>query len=443
MTQLNNLSALTSHPGKAEQELLTRLLEHVDPACLAQTLSGLAAFGLREDGGVSRQTLCAEDLSARRFLVEQALALGCTVSTDACANLFFRREGRSQGAPVLTGSHADTQPIGGTLDGAYGVVAGLEVIRALNNAGIATERPVEVVAWTNEEGSRFGPGCMGSSAFVRPQLLHEYRQVRDSEGTRFGDALDAALKDLPHLEQGAMGRPIHAYVELHIEQGPVLEQAKSPLGIVTGIQGVRWFRVHVQGVAAHAGTTPMSSRADAMAQSIGIAHEFMQEAHRYFHRHLRMTIGRWNVRPNSINTIASDVEFSVDARCEDDSVLAQFADLLMSMAEQRQGPCRVVMEPLFKREATRFSAQMERVVAQSCFLASELAKRPPPVRLVSGAFHDAMYLADHCPAAMIFVPSVGGISHNATEYTNQADLILGVRALAACVTQLAGPVLPT
>jgi len=211
-----------------------------------------------------------------------------------------------------------------------------------------------------------------------------------------------------------------------------------PLGIVTGIQGVRWFRVRVQGIAAHAGTTPMPDRADAMAAAIALAHAFMQEAQADAYRQLRLTIGRWNAKPNSINTIASDVEFSVDTRCEDGHVLAEFAERLRSIALQWGGPCRVHMEPLFERAATRFPAAMEEVVAEACTLASRLAGREPPLRLVSGAFHDAMYLADHCPAAMIFVPSVKGISHNASEHTEPADLVLGVQALTAAVAQLAG-----
>jgi len=414
------------------------VLRQVNSERLRGAIAELARYGGRDDGGVSRETLTEIDLQSRRHLIERARALGCTVETDDCANLFFRRPGRVDGPPVLTGSHADTQPVGGQLDGAYGVVAGLEVLQALNEAGVQTERPVEVVAWTNEEGSRFGPGCMGSSAFVDPARLPAYRASRDGQGISFGDALDHALAQTPDVPRRPLRQPLAAYLELHIEQGPVLERAGTALGIVTGIQSVRWYRVRVRGVAAHAGTTPMEVRADAMATAIALTHWLYAEAQQRAEQQLRLTFGRWTVGPNSINTIPGEVEFTVDMRCVHAEVLADFDAVLRDTLRTQAGRCQVELEPLFERAPTHFPAAMLARVEEACTYTCTQAGQPAPLRLTSGAFHDAMYLADHCPAAMIFVPSKHGISHNAAEETTHEDLVMGVQALAYAVTRLAG-----
>lgn len=411
--------------------------DHVQSERLRQAIADLAAFGGRSDGGVSRQTLTPVDLRARQDLVARARAMGCEVFIDDCANLFFRRAGLSDAPAVLTGSHADTQPVGGKLDGAYGVVAGLEVIQALNDAGVQTRRPIEVVAWTNEEGSRFGPGCMGSSAFVDPTRLAGYREVRDAEGISFGQAVDLALQDMPDVPRRPLQQPLTAYVELHIEQGPVLERAGVPLGIVNGIQSVRWFRVKATGVAAHAGTTPMEVRADAMAACIAVAHQLQTEAARYHDRQLRLTMGRWVVGPNSINTIAGEVEFTIDIRCVDAEVLTAFEAFIRATLAGHAWPGQLHIERIFERQPTRFPAPMLALVRQACERASRQAGQAAPIELTSGAFHDAMYLADHCPSSMIFVPSKYGISHNAAEETAHAELVLGAQALAYAVTALA------
>jgi N-carbamoyl-L-amino-acid hydrolase len=411
--------------------------DHVDGERLRRAIAQLAAFGGRDDGGVSRQTLTDIDLEARRHLVQRARALGCQVSIDDAANLYFRRPGEQDLPPVLTGSHVDTQPVGGKLDGAYGVLAGLEVIEALNDARVRTLRPVEVVCWTNEEGSRFGPGCMGSSAFVDPACLPRYRAAVDGDKTTFGAALDRALHQMADVPRRAMKQPLAGFLELHIEQGPVLERAGVPLGVVTGIQSVRWYSVKATGVAAHAGTTPMEVRADAMAACIAVAHRLQAEAARAEDGGLRMTLGRWVVSPNSINTIPGEVEFTVDARCLDEQLLARFDAGLRDIVAGHAWRGRMELQPLFARAPTRFPQAMLDVVAQACDRASTMAGKPPAVRLTSGAFHDAMYLADHCPTAMIFVPSKDGLSHNAAEETAHEDLVLGGRALAHAVAWLA------
>lgn len=403
---------------------------------LQASIAALAAFGGRADGGVSRETLTDIDLASRRHLVDQARALGCEVMIDDCANLFFRRPGRDNALPaVLTGSHGDTQPVGGKLDGAYGVLAGLETIAALNDAGIETLRPIEVVAWTNEEGSRFGPGAMGSSAFVDPSRLPGYLGSTDKDGVRFGDALQAALAQAPGLPRCAMQRPLSACVELHIEQGPVLERAGIPLGVVTGIQAVRWFTVSCHGVMAHAGTTPMDERRDAMAAAVPLAQKLYDYAASQSAAQLRLTLGRWQVTPNSVNTIPGRVDFTVDMRCLDDGVLDGFEAFLHAQAAASQGA--VTIERFFQRAPTHFPRPMLDLIQEAAGRASARAGLPAPLALTSGAFHDAMYLADHCSTAMIFVPSEKGISHNAAEATAPRDLFLGAQALAYTVTALA------
>lgn len=421
-----------------DSKIPERAQDHVSSSRLHDAIAALARFGGRDDGGVSRQTLTDIDLASRRYLIEQALALGCEIGTDECANLFFRRPGRSDLPPVLTGSHADTQPVGGKLDGAYGVLAGLEVIAAMNDAGIQTQRPIEVVAWTNEEGSRFGPGAMGSSAFVEPSRLAEYRNSLDGDGISFGSALDAALAATADVPRVAMARPMAACVELHIEQGPILEAAEVPLGVVNGIQSVRWYRVECRGVMAHAGTTPMDRRSDAMATAHGIAQRLYRYASDEATTQMRLTLGRWLVEPNSVNTIPDRVEFTIDVRCVDESVLERFETMLNeAVGTAVAAPGRVTSSCFFRRAPTHFPASMQHLVERACARASKLAGRKLPISLTSGAFHDAMYLADHCPTSMIFVPSKDGISHNAAEATDHEDLVLGVQALAYTVAALA------
>ncbi len=423
--------------GERARTVAESAQDHVDGERLRRAIAQLAAFGGREDGGVSRQTLTDIDLQARRHLVERARALGCEVRIDEAANLYFRRPGEQDLPPVLTGSHVDTQPVGGKLDGAYGVLAGLELVEALNDAKVRTARPVEVVCWTNEEGSRFGPGCMGSSAFVDPARLPAYRAAVDGDQVTFGEALDRALQQMADVPRRAMKQPLAGFVELHIEQGPVLERAGVALGVVTGIQSVRWYAVKARGVAAHAGTTPMEVRADAMAACIEVAHRLQAEAAKAAGSGLRLTLGRWVVSPNSINTIPGEVEFTVDARCVDEQVLARFDAGLRTIVAGHAWRGRMELQPLFARAPTRFPQAMLDVMAQACQRASRIAGKPSPIELTSGAFHDAMYLADHCPTAMIFVPSKDGLSHNAAEETAHEDLVLGARALAHAVGWLA------
>ncbi|WP_321901882.1 M20 family metallo-hydrolase [Paraburkholderia tropica] len=411
----------------APHELATRVAQHVDAERLLAAVETLASFGARDDGGVNRPALSADDLDARRYLIERAHALGCTVSVDACANLFVRRAGTEALAPVVTGSHIDTQPSGGKLDGCYGVLAGFEVLEALNDANAQTRRPLEVAIWTNEEGTRFAPGAMGSSAFVEPARMARYLDARDAQGVTLREALDAHQQAFPELAAHAAREAVHAFVELHIEQGPQLENADLPLAVVSGIQGVRWYAFHCTGVAAHAGTTPMPLRRDAMTLALALHAELDGIARRLGAEHTRVTFGRWNVEPNSINTIPSNVSFTVDFRHPDSTVLDAFDDAVHALAKRHEAR----LEALFSHAPVAFDAAVLATLDAAC-----QALDAPATRLTSGAFHDAMYLAGHCPSAMLFVPSIGGISHNPVEATHPHHLVLGARALAHSLTTL-------
>ncbi|WP_455812839.1 M20 family metallo-hydrolase [Pseudomonas graminis] len=393
---------------------------------LLDGLAALARFGALENGGVNRQALTPIELDARAWLIDWAITLGCEVFTDPCANLFFRRAGREDLPPVVTGSHIDTQPGGGNLDGCYGVIAGMEYLSALNDAGITTRRPIEVAVWMNEEGSRFAPGAMGSSAFVQPSRLTDYLTHRDAQGITLAEALDCCHQRFSMLTQRP-ALPMAAFVELHIEQGPVLERQDKPLAVVQGIQGLRWYQVTCLGQPAHAGTTPMADRRDAMTLARRCMAQLEQRAAALPAEELRLTFGRWEVEPNAINTIAGRVTFTLDFRHADARVLAQFDDWMQELtSEDVQVAC------LFAHAPVAFNAQL---LAQqyACTQALEI----DAATLTSGAFHDAMHLASHCPTTMFFVPSHNGISHNPAEHTDPQYLTLGAKALACCLTELA------
>ncbi|AKH20139.1 hypothetical protein AAY24_06955 [Sedimenticola thiotaurini] len=410
-------------------------MQQVNPARFMDMLQRLATFGAVPGGGVAREALTISELEARRWLCSRFSAPHYRWYMDDAANLFLRRAGLADAlTPVMTGSHIDTQPVGGWLDGAYGVVAGMELFLALDDAGIRTQRPLELVIWTNEEGSRFSPGAMGSSAFADPTRLADFLPVTDAGGERFEQARDAARQATPAATSRALGRPVHAYLEAHIEQGPVLEDGGFQLGIVTGIQGVRWFEISVTGVSAHAGTTPLAARHDALMSAAQLISRLGEMAAARQDPALRFTVGRLEVSPGSINTIADRVTFTIDLRHPEEAVLAEMEALIRQTVEAKTGACGYALRSLMRRPPTRFDKAVIETVA-----AAVSATGAPACRLGSGAFHDAMYLADVCPTAMLFVPSHKGISHNPAEDTAEADLVAGVRALAGAVITLATP----
>jgi N-carbamoyl-L-amino-acid hydrolase len=401
----------------------------VDEARQWGRLMALAGIGAIPGDGVNRQALTALDRAARRLIIDWAEAAGAQVSVDAAANLWLRKEGSDPAAaPLLTGSHMDSQPEGGRFDGIYGVVAGLEVLSALHDSGLVLERPLEVVAWTNEEGSRFAPGCMGSMAWSGRRPLAAFKEIADADGVRFGDALDEQLAAEIDLPRRPLGGRAHAYIEAHIEQGPRLEAEGLDIGVVTGIQGSRWFAVTITGASAHAGTTPVSLRRDALqaaVRAIDALNGLMADPS----DRLRFTVGSLTVEPGSSNSVAGRVRFTIDLRHPDSAVLSARGDAIEDTVRRAAGPAaEVSVAETFNAPPLDFDAA---VIATISAAADALDLRW--TLMPSGAFHDAQLVASVAPTAMIFVPSHNGISHNPAEFTTAPQLAAGTRVLAAAL----------
>ena len=393
----------------------------------------MAAIGEIPGNGVNRAALSQEDIAARRLLLSWARERGYGVGIDDIGNLFIRRAGLDPAAaPVMAGSHMDSQPRGGRFDGIYGVLAGLEALAAMDAAGVQTRRPVEVVAWTNEEGGRFPPCTMGSAVFTGARRLAEFLDVRDNEGVALRDALRETLAATPGAQHRAFNTPVAAYVEAHIEQGPLLEHACKAIGVVTGVQGLRWFNVEVSGKTDHAGTTPLASRRDALRDAIAIINA-LEDLTRDPHDVVRFTVGRMLVTPNSPNSVPSHVLFSVDIRHPDADTIRGLGDAVEAVACKAAARCTVRVSPTLSDDPCPFDAKVMDLV-ERC--AGELGL--PAMRLASGAGHDAMYMARVCPSGMIFVPCENGVSHNEAENATPEDLAAGARVLTAALIELAG-----
>ncbi len=404
----------------------------IDEARQWDRLMALARLGAIPGDGVNRQALTPLDREARALVIAWAAAAGAVATVDEAANLWLRREGTDPGAaPVLTGSHMDSQPSGGRFDGIWGVVAGLEALSALHDAGLRTRRAIEVVAWTNEEGSRFAPGCMGSMAWSGVKPISAFADITDPDGVRFGDALAGHLAAERHIPRRGLGHRPHAYVEAHIEQGPRLEAEGLDIGVVTGIQGSRWFTVTLQGESAHAGTAPVSMRRDAvqdMLRVLNALNDLMRDPADV----LRYTVGRITVLPNASNSVAETVRFSIDLRHPDAAVLAARADAIPGTARAAARTTSVTVEETFAAAPADFDPLVIDAVEQA---ATALGYRH--VRMPSGAFHDAQFVIPVAPAGMIFVPSRRGVSHNPAEYTAPDQLAKGARVLAKTLIALA------
>ena len=396
-------------------------------------LMQMAAIGAIPGDGVNRACLTELDRQARRLLAGWAQEAGASVSVDAAANLWLRLEGdEPDAAPVLTGSHMDTQPQGGRFDGIYGVIAGLEALAALHDAGITPRRPIEVVAWTNEEGGRFAPGCMGSMAWSGFKPVTSFAEVVDPDGVRFADALAQHLAAEADLPRRALGGKPHAYVEAHIEQGPRLERDGLDIGVVTGIQGSRWFTVTLTGETAHAGTTPLALRRDAvqdMLRAIAALNQLMHDPKDV----LRFTVGRIVVEPNTSNSVANRASFTIDFRHPDAAVLLARGDAVLGTVQAAVRDAGVAVQETFHALPVAFDPGVVDAVERAA-----AAQGLGHMRMPSGAFHDAQFVVPVCPTGMIFVPCRDGISHNPAEYAEPAQLAAGTRVLTQALLQLAG-----
>lgn len=404
----------------------------VDGGRLWRRLMQMAEIGAIPGNGVNRQALSEEDIAARELLIDWARRRGYAVAVDEAANLFVRRPGSEPDlAPVLTGSHMDSQPRGGRFDGIYGVIAGLEAIEALDDAGTATRRPVELVAWTNEEGSRFDPGCMGSMVFSGTAPLERFEDAVDADGISFGRALSRTLGATPDLPRRRETIPPAAYVEAHIEQGPVLEAAEVPIGAVTGVQGSQRFVVEVDGATAHAGTTPVRGRRDALQaalRAVARLNETMADPNDV----LRFTVGRFEVEPNSPNTVPSRVRFSIDLRHPDGWELDRRARRIPRVCENAALPCSVRISRTFDQRPVAFESGIVETIERSAAAIDQ-----PSLRIPSGANHDAAFVARVSPTAMIFIPCLRGVSHHESEYASPEDCAAGARVLAETLRALA------
>jgi len=400
---------------------------------LWQSLMELGQIGATEKGGVCRLALTALDGQGRDLFVAWCQAEGMAVRIDEIGNIFARRAGTDPGRrAIATGSHIDTQPTGGKFDGNFGVLAGLEVVRTLNTHGIETAAPIEVVAWTNEEGSRFVPVMMGSGVFVGAFTAEFARQQVDIDGKSVGDELRnigyAGTQPAGLVPGGMFG----AYFEAHIEQGPVLEAANLTIGVVPGALGQRWYDLTVTGMEAHAGPTPMALRHDAMLAAARLVDHVNRIALSHA-PHGRGTVGFMQVFPNSRNTIPGTVKFSVDLRnLTDEALLAMDAALRSACAEVGQATqVRIAVEQVVYYPPCHFAPDCiasVRGAADALGLAH--------MEVVSGAGHDAVYVANKAPTAMIFVPCKDGISHNEIESAEPAHLKAGADVLLhAMLTQ--------
>lgn len=400
---------------------------------LLKRLDAFAAIGATPAGGVNRQALSAEDREARRLLAELARARGFRVFQDPMANLFVRRDGRrSDLPPLLIGSHLDSQPTGGRFDGALGTLAAFEVLESLEDAGIGTEAPLELVAWTNEEGSRFSPGCMGSMAFSLKAIPDAWSDLRATGGEIFSGELRATLEALPEAQMRPLGFPIAGYLELHIEQGPSLERENIPVGIVYGIQGTRWFEVTITGQASHAGTTALSFRRDPMTAAVA-ALKTLFDAIMPQDEHARFTVGRFAAEPGSVNAVPGAVTFTIDLRHPETARLDEWEALIVkTCAEAAEAAgCRSRSRRIFDMPPAVFPEELLACLDRAAE-GQALATR----RMLSGAFHDALFVSRVAPAAMIFVPCRDGLSHNEAEYVEPVHSVAGARMLLASTLEV-------
>ena len=401
---------------------------------LWSSLMALARIGATAKGGVRRITLTETDREGRDLFVRWAGEAGLKVSTDAIGNIFARRAGSdAAAAPVMIGSHLDSQPSGGKFDGAYGVMAGLEVVRTLNDRGIRTRAPVEVASWTNEEGSRFVPTCMGSGVFAGVYAIEKVLREKDVDGITVGEA----LKKIGYAGQ-PRSHPVGAYFEAHIEQGPVLEDSKTTIGVVQGALGQRWFDVMITGQDAHAGPTPMELRKDALLAAAELTLEVNRIA-TTFPDYARGTVGHLQVKPNSRNVIPGEVRMTVDLRNARDATLSSMAEALFGKAREIERTRRVAIDlkEVVYFPPSEFAAELVSSIREAS-KALGLSHRD----IVSGAAHDAVYLARVAPTAMIFVPCEGGISHNEIENAKPEDLAAGCDVLLRAVLASAGALRP-
>jgi N-carbamoyl-L-amino-acid hydrolase len=399
----------------------------IDAERLWGELMETAQIGGTQKGGICRLTLTDLDAQVRAWFVARVEALGCVVTVDDMGAIFARRPGqRNDIPPIAMGSHLDTQPTGGKFDGVLGVLGALEALRTLVQAGYETFAPIEVVNWTNEEGSRFAPAMVASGVFAGA-FTREWAWARqDRDGTTFGDALDGIGY---RGAQRCGEHPLSAFFELHIEQGPILEAEEKQIGIVTGVQGMRWYEVTVTGESAHTGATPMRLRKNALLGAARLVEEINAIAERHAPSALG-AVGLMEVRPNSRNVVPGEVFFCVDLRHPDAVVLDQLEDAYARSLHSVCDPLglQVTSTRIWDQPPVRFDAACVASVRYGAEVSGSSARE-----IVSGAGHDAAYVSRVAPTAMIFVPCHGGVSHNEAEFSSKEQCAAGAQVLLQAV----------
>ena len=404
----------------------------IDGKRLWDSLMEMAKIGATEKGGCCRLALTDLDRQSRDLFVQWCEEAGCSIKIDKMGNIFARRPGKNNDlAPVMCGSHLDTQPTGGRFDGVFGVLAGLEVVRSLNDLGVETERPVEVAVWTNEEGSRFAPAMVASGVFAGVYDL-EYGLTRaDGDGKTMGEELQR-IGYAGAEEVG--GREIHAFFETHIEQGPILEAEEKTIGIVTDAQGQRWYELTFTGVESHAGPTPMAIRKDALLGAARVV-ELVNRTGLDNAPVACATVGMLEVYPNSRNVIPGKVFVAIDFRHPDDDVLAKMDATMRAGVEKiaNEIGLEYEIEQIFYYKPVHFDESCVAAVREGAAAFGYEARE-----IVSGAGHDACYMAKVAPTAMVFVPCVDGISHNEIEDAKPEWITGGGNVLLRAIVEKAG-----
>ncbi|MDA8109173.1 MAG: Zn-dependent hydrolase [Betaproteobacteria bacterium] len=402
----------------------------IDADRLLARLGTLAEIGAIEGGGCCRLALTDEDRAGRDLVVRWMRELGLEVSIDPIGNIFGCRAGTEAAAPVMAGSHIDTVRTGGRYDGNLGVLGALEAIATLNAAGVRTRRPLVVAVFTDEEGARFAPDMLGSLVYVSGLQLEEALATVGIDGAVLGDE----LRRIGYAGAAPLGihRP-HAYLELHIEQGPVLDAEGVTIGAVENLQGISWQKIAITGQSNHAGTTPMRLRHDAGYGAAAVGN-FLRQLARELGGDQVCTMGRVALHPNLINVIAARATVCADLRNTDEARLREAERRLAAFLEElaRAEGLRITSRPLARFEPVRFDPGLVQLVERTAARLGYTHRR-----MTSGAGHDAQMLARICAAAMVFVPSVRGISHNPAEHTETADLAAGANVLLHSLMELA------
>ncbi len=401
----------------------------IDGARLTFRLDELAALGMQPDGSCARLALTDEDRDGRNLVVMWMNDLGLDVTVDAIGNVVGTWN-VGDGAPVMIGSHIDTVRTGGRYDGNYGVLSGLEVIETCQRAGYTPSRPLAVAFFTDEEGARFSPDMLGSLVFAGGMAVEEAHDIIGIDGATVG----AELERIGYLGPSPCpGTPPHAFIEVHIEQGPVLDADGVLIGAVTGVQGISWQELTIVGQSNHAGTTPMSYRHDSGYAASRIA-VFVREIACEFGGHQVATVGKIDLHPNLVNVVAGRAVLTVDMRNTDEAVLqkaeARLAAFLVELADEEG--VTITRKVLARFEPVTFDDRVVGLVETQARRLGHSVRRMP-----SGAGHDAQMLARVCPSGMVFVPSVNGISHNPAEHTDARDLEHGANVLLGVVLELA------